>query len=152
MFFLPNLKDSVSLHHKSFLIYKFQYKHDVCYIGHTTQIFEDSIKQHVPLTIWSHSLTSPTRSHNQNALSTTIQHLLANPWGISAYNISMFSIQDTAGTNQHWKCWLELDLMEADWYQARMPGSFHQIHVSQLKPTPNFKMALCHILTWWKVR
>ena len=89
-----NIKDGVTFHYKSFLIY--QFKCDTCYIGHTTQRFENRIKQYVPSTIRFQNQTLLASLTSQNSDSTINQYVLAH---LNYSKINMFSILDCSSTN-----------------------------------------------------
>ena len=69
--FLPNLKDSVTSLQRSYLIYRFTCKCDVCYINRTNQCLEISIKQQNPSRIRTHIsdyTTSPSSYNSTSAI------------------------------------------------------------------------------------
>ena len=74
-FFPSNLKDSVSAHRNSFLIYQFKCKRDVRYIG--CRDLKLKINQHVPSVIWLHSRMLSSSSTNQKADPAIAQRLIA---------------------------------------------------------------------------
>ena len=99
--FPPNLKDSVTIFLKSFLIYKFLFRYNFCYISHTTQRLDIKINQHIPPHIrtntWNHSIVL---SH-QNPPSTIACHLQENLVCATVYNPTMFFILDSSSTELH---------------------------------------------------
>ena len=99
--FPPNLKDSVTIHQKSFLIFKFLCKYVVCYISLTTQRLEVRMNQHIPSTICTNKLDCSALSSNQNSSSIIAQHLLDNPVCAAAYNPAMFIILENLTSYIH---------------------------------------------------
>ena len=112
--FLHNLKDSVSLHHRSFLIYKFHWKCNICYIGHATQRLENRIKLLVFPAIRSNSLTHSTDSCHQNASSIS-QHLSANEPYANTFNLNMFTILEVSNNE------LQLSVLEGFYITQYLP-------------------------------
>ena len=111
MLFPPNLKDSVIALQKSFLIYRFTCKCDVCYIGHTSQCLEIRINQHIPSNIWTHIplniQTHTAMPSSYNSTSAISRHLLASQTCACVYSPTMFTIKGTS-TNE-----LHLSILEA---------------------------------------
>ena len=101
--FSPNLKDSVSMHLKSFLIYEFHSKCNICYISHTIQRLENRIK-HV---IHSNGLTRWMNFDIQNLFSSITQHLLDSSLCADTSNLNMFTILKVSNNE------LQLSVVEA---------------------------------------
>ena len=90
--FSPNIKDNVTVFLKSSLIFKFSCKGDVCYIGHTTQRLDISIKQHIPSNIHTNTSGYTVVPSNQNSSSSIARNQLDNPDCAAAYKLMMFTI------------------------------------------------------------
>ena len=86
---------------KSFLIHKFPYKCDICYIGCTTQRLELRIDQHIPSTIHTNNLDCSVVLSDQNSSSAIAQHQLDNPACAAAYNPKMFTILEFSSNKLH---------------------------------------------------
>ena len=67
MLFPPNIKVIVTVFQKSFLIYQFSCKIDICYIGRTTQRSDIRINQNIPTNIRPNTSGYSAAPSNQNS-------------------------------------------------------------------------------------
>ena len=91
----PGLRE-VTYHHKSFLIYQFKGKCDICYIRHTTQRLKIELSNSCILPSYNQNITCQLDQSNTDSAIT--QHQLTNLNCAKSFKISMFSIIDCAST------------------------------------------------------
>ena len=98
--FLLILK-TVTIFQKTFLIYKFTCKCDVCYIGRITQRLDIRMNQYISSHIRGNTLNYSAVSSNQNPPSAIARHILDNPACAAAYNPTIFSILESSSNELH---------------------------------------------------
>ena len=82
----PNLKKSMICFPKSFLIYKFLCRFDVCYSGCTTQVLDMRINRHIPSHISTNTVNYSGVLSHQNPPSAIARHSLDSPVCAAIYN------------------------------------------------------------------
>ena len=105
-------KDSLPIHARSNLIYRFKCCCNSTYVGRTCQRLENRISQHVPKKI-EKLLGLPTQQHSEQ--SAIAEHLLNNPQCGKEYNREKFSIIG------HGRSLFHLQILEALNISTEMP-------------------------------
>ena len=107
MLFPHNLKDSVTIFQKCFLIHRFICNCNICYIGCISKWVEIRMNQHILLRIQTHISDYTVATSSRNSTSAIASHLLDYPVCTCAYSPTMFPILEIS-TNE-----LSLSILEA---------------------------------------